>query len=902
MDAALSAAVTVDTSGFTTLASVLRDAADAGNRLATQMSDAAGAAQRGEADFRGVASALTDSETRARSLSDELAESAGHADRLESEATQAASALGRADSEARGVGTGITQATRGGTGALAGLTGGAVALRGALGGVAAAAAGTLGLRAVVDYATEARDAFSALNESTNAVNVTFGDAAGVVTAFGERSAEAAGLSRASFQQAVVPIGSLLKNFGLDAGTAAQAAVDLTLRAADLASVYDTDVSQALNAIASGLRGQTEPLLAYGINLSAAQVQATALASGLVAAGGEMDNQATIQARLATLFDQSSSAAGDFANTSGELANRTRIVGEQSENTSAVLGREMLPLFEALNELTPLLTQTLRDFAPAIGSAADAISGFATDPGTLGFIQFLADLPSGFGQIVDTVKGVGGEILNVAGGALGIATGIATGNFDEFSAASDRFGTSWHKAAQSTQERIISRRLVGELRDGADATTAFANAVAGIGQVGGEITGTFVDNMIQLANLDPSGAALGLKALIDASGQLGFTADEVKVLRTALAGLDDVDTSAAATALTGLGDAAEDAAGRVATFPEAVAAAAAATEEGAARIADSLDLFSGAAEQLDVTAAGALENLRAQVTAAAEFEANVVYLLSAGFDALAGELLRQGPAAAGAAAGFVSDMTAAAEAEGLLDGVGTTAAQRVGEQLAAALAAGPVTEQTLAGFTSLADLFTSPQVTDAFLGAVTTQAASMAGGFREGVGHEFGAIAPQVGESLASGTRAAYTLADLPAVSTEALAGFIPPNIIADEAKRAFQAARLDRVAAEAFAGIWSVQSFLSGIEQQGANAANAFVKGAKGPRGFNFGSPSKVMVAMGRQLATDLGDSFASAVNLSLPSQPLSISGTLTMAGGGVDGRSAAIAGQVSGLLGTVRR
>ena len=898
LEARLAAAVRVDPSAFSGLSSALADAAAAGDRLAAQMADAAAAAQRGEADLRGVASALTDSETRARSLADELADGAAAADRLESETSQAATALNRAEGEARGVGTGVTQAGRTGSGALAGMTGGAVALRGALGGVAAAAAGTLGLRAVADQATKARDDFVALNESTNAVRVTFGEASDAVLAFGEDAAAAAGLSRAEFQGLVVPIGSLLRNFGLDADVAAQASVDLTRRAADLASVFNTDVSSALAAIASGLRGQTEPLLAYGVNLSAAEVNATALAEGLVAAGGEMDNQATIQARLATVFAQSAASAGDFAATSDQLANRTRILNAESTNASATLGQALLPLFESLNDITPQLTDAMTNLAPSIAGAAAGFAGFVSDPGTLAFIQFLTDLPRGFGQIIDTAKGVGGAVKAVADGVIS----VAVGDFDAAADAADRFGDSWQNLGQVTDERIITQRLIGQLRDGTDATLAFANALAGIGQLDSEITPGLVENLTTIAGLDPTEAAFGLRQLINNAERLGLSAGEVQVLRDALTGLADVDMSAASAAITGVADAAEDAADRVLTFPEAVAAAAAATAEGAAQMTQSLDPFSAVADQLDVTAAQALQNLRDQVTAAASFEANVVYLISAGFDDLAGELLRQGPAAASATASFVADMNAAAEAEGLLQGAGTQAAVGIGAELFAALTAGPVTEQALAGFVGLADLFTSQQVTDAFLTAAQQQAATAAGGFREGMGHEFGAIAPQVATEIGEGTREAFVLADLPGVAAEGIAGFIPPDIIHDEAKRAFQAARLADAAAEAFAGIWSVQSFLSGIEQQGANAANAFTRGVRGPKGFNFGSPSKVFTQMGRQLAQDLGDSFASAVSLTLPSTPLAISGTLTMAGGGGDGRSGAIAGQVSGLLGTVRR
>src|SRR5262245_11751553 len=78
------------------------------------------------------------------------------------------------------------------------------------------------------------DAASNLNESINAVNVTFGKASKTVLDFSEKAATKAGLSMREFNELVTPIGASLQNYGFSADQAANASIDLATRAADMA--------------------------------------------------------------------------------------------------------------------------------------------------------------------------------------------------------------------------------------------------------------------------------------------------------------------------------------------------------------------------------------------------------------------------------------------------------------------------------------------------------------------------------------------------------------------------------------------------------------------------------------------------------------------------------------------
>jgi hypothetical protein len=186
---------------------------------------------------------------------------------------------------------------------------------------------------------------SALGESVNAVNQVFGNAADTIDEFGKTAAESAGLSQREFNQLATNTGALLQNLGYDAQAAADSTVDLATRAADMASVFDTDVATALEAVNAGLRGETEPLRAFGVNVDDATLKAKALELGLYDGVGALDATAKAAAAEAVILQQTAAVSGDFANTSDSLANQQRVLGATLEDLSAELGTVLIPYVE-----------------------------------------------------------------------------------------------------------------------------------------------------------------------------------------------------------------------------------------------------------------------------------------------------------------------------------------------------------------------------------------------------------------------------------------------------------------------------------------------------------------------------------------------------------------------------
>lgn len=281
-------------------------------------------------------------------------------------------------------------------------------------------------------AKRAADDASDLGEAQNAVSVVFGKSSKTVAEFARVADKQAGLSMRQLNELVTPVGASLRNYGFSAQDAATNSVNLAKRAADMASVFNTSVPEALQAIQAGLRGEADPLERFGVGLSASAVQAKALSMGLgkttvdvgkvkdaqlratvaqdkytesvkkhgkdsneaktalltmhsaqngvtkALEGGttQLSNHALMQARLALVMDQTNRLQGDFARTSGGVANAARINAAEQENLSAKFGKGVLPAMQMYQKLLGGVLGLLGDHTGATQVLIGVVGGLA----------------------------------------------------------------------------------------------------------------------------------------------------------------------------------------------------------------------------------------------------------------------------------------------------------------------------------------------------------------------------------------------------------------------------------------------------------------------------------------------------------------------------------------------
>ncbi len=206
--------------------------------------------------------------------------------------------------------------------------------------VAVGAAGVFAMNKAVESASN-------LQESINAVEVVFGKGAKTILEFGKTAAKSVGLATSEFNQMSAVTGALLKDVGLSMEEAAKLTNDLTIRASDLASVFNTDVSDAMSAINQALRGETEAIRRFAGDVTDATLEMFLLSKGINKSVTELTQQEKRLFRVQLIMEQTANVAGDFANTSDSLANRQRILAASFEDTKAKLGDGLLPVMETL---------------------------------------------------------------------------------------------------------------------------------------------------------------------------------------------------------------------------------------------------------------------------------------------------------------------------------------------------------------------------------------------------------------------------------------------------------------------------------------------------------------------------------------------------------------------------
>lgn len=276
---------------------------------------------------------------------------------------------------------------------------------------------------------------SDLEESINAVRVTFGEAGEGILQLGRDAAKAVGLSNVEFNGLAVQFSSFAEKVAGEGGDVVKTMSEMTGRAADFASVMNIDVAQAATIFQSGLAGETEPLKKFGIDLSAAAVGAFAVANGISESTASMSEAEKVQARYGLLMEQTAKTAGDFANTSDGMANQQRILKAEFKNLSDGIGAGVLPM--------------LTELVSVGGKAVGAFSRLSPEvQGTIG--KFAAIGVAGIG-LVGTLSFVGGQAIKVRNRfttlgndgsrsmtKLGKAAGVASVAFAAFAAAETTF--------------------------------------------------------------------------------------------------------------------------------------------------------------------------------------------------------------------------------------------------------------------------------------------------------------------------------------------------------------------------------------------------------------------------------------------------------------------------------
>jgi len=236
----------------------------------------------------------------------------------------------------------------------------------------AAAFAALGIgRIVADSVSNASD----FAEAGTAITAVFGDADATIQKFAAGSAAALGQSTNMTLDAARVFGTFGKAAGLSGEDLAGFSTDFITLAGDLASFNNTTPEQAIEALGAGLRGESEPLRQYGVLLDDAALKARATELGIYSGTGALTAQQKVLASQAEIMAQTGLQQGDFAKTSGGLANQQRILSAGLENLSTTFGALLLPVMTTVvGFLNRSVIPALQGVTPAIKGISDILIG------------------------------------------------------------------------------------------------------------------------------------------------------------------------------------------------------------------------------------------------------------------------------------------------------------------------------------------------------------------------------------------------------------------------------------------------------------------------------------------------------------------------------------------------
>lgn len=251
----------------------------------------------------------------------------------------------------------------------------------AVSGMANAIASSAIVSKIGEIGKAAIDAAGDLEQSIGAVDAIFKDSADEVHAWAQNAADTLGLSENSYNELATVIGSQLKNAGMDMDEVGTKTNDLITLGADLSSMFGGDTKQAVEALSSALKGEMDPIEAYGVSLNDATLQAQAAEMGLGDLYKEGDRNAKMQATLAAITEQTGDATGNFASEADTLQGQQQRLNAEWENAQAALGEALLPYvteavewFRQLVEWVQANSEWLTPLATVLGIVAAAVIG------------------------------------------------------------------------------------------------------------------------------------------------------------------------------------------------------------------------------------------------------------------------------------------------------------------------------------------------------------------------------------------------------------------------------------------------------------------------------------------------------------------------------------------------
>lgn len=298
-----------------------------------------------------------------------------------------------------------------GSGMKTGLKIGGAAL-----GAAAVGIGSLGGAAIKAQAE--------IQQSLGGSEAVFENNAQVVKNWAASAAGSMGISTNMALETANKMGSLFQGAGISAKQSSEMTMDMSKRAADVASVMGVDLESAMEAVTGAAKGNFTMMDNLGVAMNNTTLEAYAQSKGIDKTFASMENAEKIGLAYQLFMEKTGKYAGNFEKENQTLAGSFDVLGSSWQNVlysmgdpkmldSAIqqLSKAITNMFAAVSEVLPsiitsigtLLTDLLPIIIEAINTLLPELVTMLTK--TLGtLIQTLVDaLPSLITTLIDAIS-------------------------------------------------------------------------------------------------------------------------------------------------------------------------------------------------------------------------------------------------------------------------------------------------------------------------------------------------------------------------------------------------------------------------------------------------------------------------------------------------------------------
>lgn len=235
-------------------------------------------------------------------------------------------------------------------------------------GAAALAIGAFGKRAI--------DSASRLQQAMGAVDSVFGKSADQVKSWAKDSADSVGLAQSEYAELAAGLGAQLKNMGVPMKDVAGRTNELVKLGSDLSATYGGTTKEAVEALGSALRGETDPIERYGVSVKQADIAAQQAKDGTDKLTGAAGKQAKTMALLKLVNKQTADAQGQFAREADSAAGASQRNAAKVEDMQAALGTALLPVVAAVADQIGKLADLMARNTKATQVIIGVIAGLA----------------------------------------------------------------------------------------------------------------------------------------------------------------------------------------------------------------------------------------------------------------------------------------------------------------------------------------------------------------------------------------------------------------------------------------------------------------------------------------------------------------------------------------------